>query len=228
MTDELLVSREMESFYRFSSFVLHDLKNSVAMLSMLLQNAEKNISNPDFQKEALLTIGKAVNRQKKIISRLTEEMPDEKLSLEAIDLAELVARTMERVRVETVKSVSTTVAVEAGLEIIVDPDKVGAVFDNLVMNALEAMPEGGTLEVKSIAGQKDGLVGVAFKDSGNGMTQEFISTRLFKPFSSTKPYGLGIGMYQSREIVKAHRGLIEVYSEPGRGTEFIIYLPGEG
>jgi len=227
MTDELLVSREMESFHRFSSFVLHDLKNSVGMLSMLLQNAEKNISNPEFQKEALLTIGKAVNRQKKIISRLTEETPDDKLSLEAVDPADLVRRTLERVRIETVKSVTTTVEIESGLKVIVDPDKVGSVFDNLAMNALEAMPDGGELTIKSVTEQKEGLVGISFKDTGRGMTQEFISTRLFKPFSSTKPHGLGIGMYQSREIIKAHRGLIEVFSEPDQGTEFIIYLPGE-
>jgi hypothetical protein len=59
------------------------------------------------------------------------------------------------------------------------------------------------------------------------MDEEFISTRLFKPFSSTKVHGLGIGMYQSQEIVKAHRGRIEVKSVTGQGTEFVVYLPGE-
>jgi putative PEP-CTERM system histidine kinase len=227
MTDELLVSREMESFHRFSSFVLHDLKNSVAMLSMLLQNADKNISNPDFQKEALITINKAVNRQKKIISRLTQKRADDKLSLISVKLADLIAKTLERVRLDTVKSVTTKVEIDKNLTIIVDPEKIGSVFDNLVMNALEAMPEGGALEIKSLAEQKDGLVGISFKDSGTGMTQEFISTRLFKPFSSTKPHGLGIGMFQSREIVLAHRGRMEVISEPGAGSEIVIYLPGE-
>jgi putative PEP-CTERM system histidine kinase len=227
MTDELLVSREMESFHRFSSFVLHDLKNSVGMLSMLLQNAEKNIGNPDFQKEALNTIGKAVNRQKKIISRLTEEKTDERLSLKKTDLTELITRTLERVRLNTVKTITTHMDIEEGISLIVDPDKIGSVFDNLVMNAVEAMPEGGTLEIQSAECSNPGQIAVSFKDSGAGMTQEFISTRLFKPFSSTKPHGLGIGMFQSQEIVKAHRGRMEVTSEPGQGTEFIIYLPGE-
>jgi putative PEP-CTERM system histidine kinase len=228
MTDELLVSREIESFHRFSSFVLHDLKNSVAMLSMLLQNAEKNISNPDFQKEALVTISKAVNRQKKIISRLTEERADDKLSLETVKLADLMADTVERVRLETVKSVSVSAEVDPDIKVIVDRDKIGSVFDNLIMNALEAMPDGGRLELKSIVTEGRDLIGLSIKDSGVGMTQEFIATRLFKPFSSTKPYGLGIGMFQTREIVNAHRGRIEVNSRPGEGSEFIIYLPGEG
>ena len=227
MTDELLVSREMDSFHRFSSFVLHDLKNSVGMLSLLLENAEKNISNPEFQREALLTIGKAVNRQKKIISRLTEEKIDTKLSLEEIELSDLIDHTLERVRLNTIKSISTRINVGKNLKVIVDPEKIGSVFDNLLMNAVEAMPDGGSLEIRSPIEDKPGLIGIAFSDTGRGMTQEFIATRLFKPFSSTKPYGLGIGMFQSREIILAHRGIMDVNSTPGEGTEFIIYLPGK-
>jgi putative PEP-CTERM system histidine kinase len=228
MTDELIISREIESFQRFSSFVLHDLKNSVAMLSMLMQNAEKNIGNPDFQQEALLTISKAVNRQKKIISRLTEEKAGEKLTLEKVKLLALVNKTLERVRLDTVKTVESQVTIDEGLEVIIDPDKIGSVFDNLVINAVEAMPDGGLLEIKAANSESPGQVAVSFTDAGVGMTKEFVSTRLFKPFSSTKPHGLGIGMYQSREIIRAHRGRIEVISEPGKGTEFLIYLPKEG
>ncbi len=227
MTDEILVSREIESFHRFSSFVLHDLKNSVAMLSMLMQNAEKNMSNPEFQREAILTIAKAVNRQKKIISRLTEEKSEDKLSLEEVNLSALIHKTLERVRIETIKSIETTVSVDDNVVIIADPEKIGSVFDNLVMNAVEAMPDGGTLTIRTRPSDSHGVVAVSFADTGPGMEPEFISTRLFKPFASTKPHGLGIGMYQSREIVKAHRGRMEVISDSGKGSEFVLYLPGE-
>jgi len=228
MTDELLVSREMETFHRFSSFVLHDLKNSVAMLSMLLQNAEEHMSNPEFQKDALLTIAAAVARQQRIISRLTEKETNDKLALETIGLAELVRETVTRIRLGTIKNIRLTVTVDEDVRVIVDPEKIGSVFDNLVMNAIDAMPDGGALEIRSIPGAKSGLVAISFKDSGVGMEQEFIATRLYKPFSSTKPHGLGIGMYQSREIIKAHQGRLEVASVPGEGTEFMIYLPGVG
>ncbi len=227
MTDEIMISREIESFHRFSSFVLHDLKNSVAMLSMLMQNAEKNMSNPEFQKEAILTIAKAVNRQKKIISRLTEEKTEDKLYLEEVNLSALIHKTLKRVRIETIKPIVTTVAVDHNVVIIADNEKIGSVFDNLVMNAIEAMPDGGKLTITTRPSDSDGVVAVSIADTGPGLEQEFISTRLFKPFASTKPHGLGIGMYQSREIVMAHRGRMEVISEPGNGAEFVIYLPGE-
>ena len=227
MTDELLVSHEIESFHRFSSFVLHDLKNSVAMLSMLLQNAEKNISNPEFQREALATISRAVNRQQKIISRLTEDKAGEKLTFRKVDLRSLIDSTLERIKLDSVRTVSVEIDVASGLTVIVDRDKIGSVFDNLVMNALEAMPHGGRLVIRSVPSAHQGLAAVSFADTGAGMDQEFIATRLFKPFSSTKSHGLGIGLFQSREIVKAHRGKMEVISEPGKGTEFIIYLPGD-
>lgn len=227
MTDELVTSREMESFHRISSFVMHDLKNSVAMLSMLLQNAEKNIGNPEFQKEALITINKAVERQKKIMSRLTGQKTDDKLSLDKIDLVQLIKKTLERIKFETLKSISLDFNINDSRFVIVDADKIGSVFDNLIMNAVEAMPDGGQLQIGLAEQQPPGMVAVYFKDSGKGMDEEFISTRLFKPFSSTKVHGLGIGMYQSQEIIKAHRGRIEVKSVLGQGTEFVVYLPGE-
>jgi putative PEP-CTERM system histidine kinase len=227
MTDELLVSREIDSYHKFSSFVLHDLKNSVAMLSMLMQNAEKNINNPEFQKAALVTIGKAVDRQKKIISRLTEEKTPDKLSLHKVDLEQLIRTALERVRLDTIPTIKINLNVPEKSMAIVDPEKVGSVFDNLLMNAIEAMPGGGSLTIALIDSDLPGFVALSFKDSGIGMEPEFISTRLFKPFSSTKQYGLGIGMYQSREIIQAHQGKIEVKSTPGLGSEFIIYLPGE-
>ena len=228
MTDELVVSREIESFHRISSFVMHDLKNSVAMLSMLLQNAEKNMHHPEFQKEALVTIAKAVERQRKILSRLAEPESADRLSLGQADLAELIGRTLSRLKLDTLPTITVNCTVADGITVFVDAEKIGSVFDNLVMNALEAMPDGGTLKIRPAPSDLAGFAAVSFLDSGVGMEPEFIATRLFKPFSSTKPYGLGIGMYQSREIVKSHRGRMDVFSVPGQGTEFIIHLPGEG
>lgn len=226
ITDELIVSQEIESYHRFSSFVLHDLKNSVGMLSMLLENAEHNMDDPDFQREALITISKAVERQKKIISRLTEKKAVEKLSYAPIEIKTLIDDALARIRFDTISKIQLTRDIPDGHRVNVDREKIGSVFDNLLMNAVEAMPDGGTLDIRLCDESSEGrLRGVAFTDSGTGMDEEFIATRLFKPFSSTKKHGLGIGMYQSREIVKQHGGRLSVNSRAGRGTTFTVLLP---
>ncbi len=227
ITQELVESREIESFYKIASYVLHDLKNSVGMLSMLLQNAEKNIQNPEFQREALITIGKAVDRQKKIISRLTQQTTDDTLSTGPVSLSRMLRHTLDRLKIESVKTIELSLDIDDTLSVMVDEDKIGSVFDNLIMNAIEAMPDGGKLHISSFETDLDSMIAVRFSDTGSGMDEEFIATRLFKPFSSTKSHGLGIGMFQSRDIIYAHRGRIEVTSRIGEGTEFTVYLPGE-
>ncbi|MFH1701389.1 MAG: ATP-binding protein [Candidatus Zixiibacteriota bacterium] len=227
ITEELVTSREIESYHRFSSFVLHDLKNSVGMLSMLLQNADKNMANPDFQREALITIGKAVDRQTKIISRLTEERGEDKYFIKEARLSELIKWATERVRIDTMPQVDLRCDIDDGVRVFVDPEKIGSVFDNLIMNAVEAMPDGGVLSINTFSEADGEAIGIKFSDTGCGMDADYLNSKLFRPFSSTKKHGLGIGMYQSREIIFKHHGRLEVKSEPGRGTDFIIYLPGE-
>ena len=123
-------------------------------------------------------------------------------------------------------SISLDMDIDEDCLVMVDTEKVGSVFDNLIMNALEAMPDGGTITIRCAPISDDGLLKVSVSDTGCGMETEFISTRLFKPFSSTKPHGLGIGMFQSREIIRAHNGRLEVTSVPGEGSTFSLYIPG--
>ncbi len=225
ITDELVVSKEIESYHRFSSFVLHDLKNSVGMLSMLLQNAGQNMDDPEFQREALVTIKKAVERQKKIISRLTEQGTGDKLAVQRAEIKKLIEDALNRIRFDTITKIELKTDIDSNQAVLVDIEKIGSVIDNLLMNAVEAMPEGGTLTVSSVATIDPKFKGIQFSDTGEGMNQEFIATRLFKPFSSTKKLGLGIGMYQSREIIIQHNGKLDVTSESSRGTDITIYLP---
>jgi signal transduction histidine kinase len=92
-----------------------------------------------------------------------------------------------------------------------------------VQNALEASSEKGTVTVETCG--EDGSVCIRVSDTGKGMTEDYIKNHLFRPFRTTKETGLGIGLYQCRQIVEAHDGKIEVKSETGKGTVFTIYLP---
>ena len=97
------------------------------------------------------------------------------------------------------------------------------VITNLVMNANEAVNGHGVIRVATV--HEDDTVGFAVRDNGCGMSEEFIERSLFKPFQTTKKKGLGIGLFHTKLIVEAHRGKIEVNSQPGKGTEFRVVLP---
>jgi signal transduction histidine kinase len=105
----------------------------------------------------------------------------------------------------------------------VDGKAVERVIENLVINALEAMPEGGALKVSTE--QQNGNVIIAVADSGKGMSEDFIKDRLFHPFATTKKKGIGLGLYSCRDIIEQHGGRIDVKSKVDTGTEFIVVLP---
>jgi signal transduction histidine kinase len=108
-------------------------------------------------------------------------------------------------------------------KILLDQEQMLKVVTNLVLNAKEAMPREG--EMRIVTNQDNGWVVLTVTDNGCGMSPEFLQRSLFRPFQTTKKNGLGIGMFQSKMIVEAHRGRITVASKPGKGTTFQVFLP---
>jgi signal transduction histidine kinase len=105
-----------------------------------------------------------------------------------------------------------------------DPEQMQKVVLNLVLNANDAVAEGGRIRVAT--GRADRWVYLSVTDDGCGMSPEFMARSLFKPFRTTKGRGLGIGLFHSKTIVEAHHGRIEVESQEGKGTTFRVLLPG--
>ena len=106
-----------------------------------------------------------------------------------------------------------------------DPRQIGTVLTNLVLNAQDAAGTEGRVVVETT--QRNGAILLAVRDNGCGMSPAFVQNELFRPFRSTKSKGLGIGMFQSRVIVEAHGGTIQVESLEGEGTVFRVSLPLE-
>jgi len=104
------------------------------------------------------------------------------------------------------------------------PDRVRQVLLNLVLNAVDAMPEGGRLQVGTSRTGDPAGVCISFADSGRGIAPDTIS-RVFDPFYTTKPEGLGLGLYITHNIVGEHGGHVEVESRVGEGTKFKVWLP---
>lgn len=229
IADQLIKSREMESFHKISSYVLHDLKNSVGMLDMLMSNARKNIDNPEFQQSMLRTISDAIGRQRRIIARLSEPTSEMKLTISEIDINKLLNQVIDKVQVHNIERINLEVKQSELQEIRGNESKIKSILENLIVNSIEAMPVKGDLLIKTLItedkSEQVSYINVIVKDAGVGMSREFIENKLFKPFTSTKKKGLGIGMYQTYEAVKQMNGKLLVESQEGIGTTFTFMLP---
>ena len=204
-----------------SAFFVHDLKNATSSLSLTLQNLPVHFDDPEFREDALRGIANTVSRINMHIGRLS--VLRNKLDLKPIesDLNQLVIETLEHLNgmpgVELVKELHPLP------KVVVDPEQLQNVVTNLLLNAREAVGADGQILVKT--SQHEGRAVLSVADNGCGMSPDFLRDSLFRPFQTTKKKGLGIGMFQSKMIVEAHRGNIEVESEPGKGTKFGISLP---
>ncbi|MBI1893813.1 MAG: PEP-CTERM system histidine kinase PrsK [Candidatus Rokubacteria bacterium] len=223
LSERLVQSREFEAFNRLTTFVVHDLKNSISALSMLSQNALAHFDDPEFQRDAVRTLSRTVDRMKALLSRLSATpVPDSaQRQLEVVDLVALVhAATDPLAKNPKVSLVTDLAPVDA---VRGDRDALLRVIQNLVTNAGEALNGEGIVTVRTYEDQGWTVVSVA--DTGSGIPEEFLRNSLFVPFRSTKKGGWGIGLYQSKLIVEAHGGTMEVASKLGEGTTFWVRLP---
>ncbi|MBU2626098.1 MAG: PEP-CTERM system histidine kinase PrsK [candidate division Zixibacteria bacterium] len=223
LSQELLAARQIESFHKFSTFVVHDLKNSISMLSMLLQNYESKADNPEFQKSVLVTIQGAVARMQSVISKLRGSEMIESQTISNCNPVDIVVSLRDKLGLESLSGIRYRENFDSTSPIKADVEKLTGVIENLVVNAIEAMPQGGDLTISVFNGLE--TLTIEVKDTGKGMDAEFINKRLFSPFETTKKKGLGIGLYLSRDQLERMGGTFHVESEPGERTTFQIVFP---
>ncbi|MFO7812724.1 MAG: PEP-CTERM system histidine kinase PrsK [Pelovirga sp.] len=217
LADQLVVARELAAIGKVSTFVLHDLKNQVSGLSLLMENAAEHIENPEFQQDMLETIGNTVTNMKSLITRLKGLKEKPQLVVASVPLGKIIS--------DAVDTVAGTMHIAGEQDILVaaDEEEIYKVIVNLLVNAWEATVDGSPVVISYGGDQSQGWVKV--NDSGCGMSAEFVRTHLFKPFETTKKHGFGIGLYQCQQIITAHGGEILVDSREGQGTEFTVRLP---
>lgn len=234
LSEELVLSKEWEFINKISSFVVHDLKNLVSSLSMVLQNAGANMEKPEFRESMLATIAGTVEKMKVLMNRMTTMPRDLQLNLQPQDLNSIVRGVVSKIKVYQMAGIQYVEDLRPLPLVSVDRDYAERILRNLMVNALEAMGKEGTLRVAtrlledgslSTAGEILQFVEVEVSDTGTGMDDRFVKHKLFRPFQTTKEKGLGIGLYQCKEAVEAHGGHIEVRSKEGQGTIFLIRLP---
>lgn len=225
LSSRLAQARELEAFRTMATFFVHDLKNAASTLNLMLPNLPLYWDNPEFRKDALRGISKTVDHINLLIKRMSQLRNELKLSPKTVDLAALMERTLD------VWSTIPDVILEKDFASLppfdLDAEQITTVVTNLILNARDATLEGKERpgKVRVTTRQNGNWAVIAVSDNGCGMTAEFMTKSLFKPFQTTKKNGLGIGMFQSKMIVEAHGGRFTVESSLGKGTTFQIFLP---
>ncbi|WP_297479933.1 XrtA/PEP-CTERM system histidine kinase PrsK [Ferrovum sp.] len=217
-SEALLVARQFESFHRMSAFIVHDLKNLIAQLSLLLENAEKHKNNPEFQEDVLFTIDNSVTKMNQLLLRLRGASTGQEQH--SLDLHQRVrAALLSKSKFKPVPSLT----VRQNARIRADPERLERVIGHIIQNACEATPYDGHVEILLDSTPTEAILEI--RDSGKGMEEDFVKERLFRPFDSTKTSGMGIGAYECRTYVEELGGSVTVSSTVGKGTLFRLSFP---
>jgi len=223
LSQRLSQAKQLEAFQAMSAFFVHDLKNTASTLSLMLQNLPTHFNDPRFREDALRGISKTVKHINDLIRRLS--LLREELTIQKIE-GDLNASVLEALKcMEPISTVEVVKELSFLPRIRLDPAQMQNVVTNLLLNACDALGSSGRIRVETH--RQNGWVVLVVEDSGCGMSSEFVQKSLFRPFQTTKKQGIGIGMFQCKMIIEAHRGKIEVRSELDKGTTFRIFLPVE-
>ena len=220
-SEALARANQFEAFNRLSAFVVHDLKNLVAQLELLVKNAERHKNNPMFMDDAINTVDNAAKKMSRLLAQLRKGR-FEKSAGKVFSVREVLQRAIDEHR--SYQPIPMLESCDDELYIVADQDRFTAVIGHMIKNAQEAALEDGYIKVRL---KKMGTMAeIEIEDNGTGMDTDFIRNRLFQPFETTKGNaGMGVGVYESREFIRSLGGEIEVVSEINKGTTFTLKIP---
>ncbi|MFM2099705.1 MAG: hypothetical protein RLZZ366_1244 [Pseudomonadota bacterium] len=212
-------AKRFDEFNRRFAFIMHDIKNLVSQLSLVTRNAERHADNPEFRADMIVTLKNSTARMNDLLARLSQHnkgRTDEPRAVASGAIAEAVAASKRAVH-------PVVVSGETALFVQADPARLEQALGHLVQNAIDASPPSEPVSI--IINRRAEDICIAVHDRGVGMSSAFMREKLFKPFSSTKESGFGIGAFEARTLIMAMGGRIEVTSREGDGSCFSIFLP---
>lgn len=239
---ESVERKQFESFSHMSSFIIHDIKNQIATLSLLVRNAGNNITNPDFQKSLLSSLQSCTGNLQHLIDKLKSPPKLDTLKMRRLDVNTVVDRVVENTGTSAISQVRLVLKKGPVGESEIDEESLFYIIKNLLLNALDAMNYHGILTIwtgrlaPDVPAEFQQLFNsskvffaeyntfIMVSDTGCGITPEFINNKLFHPFFTTKDKGIGIGLYQCKILIEKMGGKILCHSVMGRGTDFCIVL----
>jgi putative PEP-CTERM system histidine kinase len=220
--EALANAHRFDEFNRRFAFIMHDIKNLVSQLSLVARNAERHADNPEFRADMIATLQSSVKKMNDLLARLNRGNKADAEPLRATPLQPILAAVAEaKQRVHPVQLFG-----KAGIAVVADPARLEQALAHIVQNAIDASRP--VEPVRICYEQQGGDVVIDVIDSGAGMSADFIRTRLFQPFASTKDGGFGIGAFEARTLITGMGGRIDVESREGVGSRFTIHLPAGG
>jgi len=227
--DMLVQTKKLASLGTLTSGVAHEINNPLNNISTSCQILieELDSSDKDYLRKLLRNISVQADKARDLVRNLLEFSREKVFAVDRVRLRELVEDSLELVQSDLSSNVETSVQIADDIpDPMVDRSRLQQAFLNIILNAIHAMPDGGTLSVK--ARTEDGAVFIDISDTGVGIPPENLN-KIFDPFFTTKEVGqgTGLGLSVSYGIVKKHGGRLTVKSEEGKGTIFTIALPLE-
>jgi len=219
--EKLAEAKQFDAFNRMSAFLVHDLKNVQAQLTLISSNAKKHRNNPEFIDDAFSTVESATARLEKVLTQLRNktayETNHKKNNIKTLLEQVVLQRNIDLPKVELSFD-------EESIEMLIEKETFSSIINHLIQNAQEATSDDGWVKINASYFNEN--LNIAIIDNGSGMSQEFIKHRLFKAFDTTKGNaGMGIGVFEAKQYIESLGGNIQVTSFEGKGTTFHLTLP---
>ncbi|MBN1348240.1 GHKL domain-containing protein [candidate division KSB1 bacterium] len=227
LVETLQRQEKLTAMGQLASGVAHEIRNPLNAIGMISQRLNKEFvptADADEYRELTETVVTEVRRINDIIQQFLTFARPSKLTISQVNLSELLESTITLVSIPAQKKHIQIIShLNPIPQLALDHDKMKQVFLNLLQNAIEAIEKDGRIHIQTAMNEKHEVV-VEIADSGRGIPKEILS-KIFNLYFTTKPGGTGLGLSLVHQIISQHDGHIEVESEPGSGTRFVIYLP---
>ena len=216
----LAESKQFDAFNRMSAFLVHDLKNIQAQLTLINSNAKRHRDNPEFIDDVFETVEVATGRLDKVLTQLRNkqvvESNKKNTDVEALIMSVVAQRNVQQPQVSAELMLDSMISI--------DEETLFSVLNHLLQNAQEATNPDGW--VKIVTNMDESSLHITISDNGCGMSADFIANRLFKPFDTTKGNaGMGIGVYEAKQFIESIDGIMQVTSCENEGSHFKIVIP---
>jgi signal transduction histidine kinase len=224
---QLIRSEKLASLGELAAGIAHEIRNPLTSINILIQSLAESLSSDNIHREDLRVIEEEIERINEIIDQFLRFGKPSPPHFEETDVISILDEILQLLRLQIEKQ---RIRVEKDFQLlppsILDREQLKQVILNLVMNALQAMPEGGRLRLSVQKPEKDRWIQIGIQDSGVGIPPEYMD-KLFDPFFSLREGGIGLGLPIAHRIIDQHHGRIEVVSTPHEGTLFTLYLPAD-